>query len=131
MMCRSCHHDDAWHVNTIYDKEFDVYVDQCNFCGLDGAGSWTPDVYLAHSGQKFQNLCDKMGNPIEIRSKRHKAEVMRQMGVSEAGDRVNGAPIQPRSWAEGTREYRRKNFEKDRPMIRELYGRYLANARKK
>jgi len=127
MTCRGCGNDQAWHTKTIYEDG--QIISLCDRCGLEGAGDGVPDVYLAYIGQKFENLTDKMGNPIEIQSKRHKAEVMKQLGVREAGDRVNGATFGTKSWIEGTREWRKRQFDKDRPKIREIYGRYLANAK--
>lgn len=89
-----------------------------------------PDVYLEKSGQKFANLTDKMGRPYEITSKRHKKRVMDSLGVQEAGGTFNGAPFGTKTWVDGTRAYRKKQFEKDRPMIREAYSRYLAEVKK-
>lgn len=103
----------------------------CDACGLEGAGPTIPDVYFTHSGQKFANLCDKMGRPIEITSKRHKKEVMDKLGVQEAGDRVHGATYGGKSWIEGSRDYRKRQFEKERPVIRETYKRYMDNVRKR
>ncbi len=52
-----------------------VYHEVCNQCG-NPVNSYVPDVYLARSGQQFANLCDPMGKPYEIKSKRHKKEIM-------------------------------------------------------
>ncbi len=104
----------------------------CDKCGATGDGqAMLPDVFLERSGQRFANLCDKMGTPYTITSKRHKKRVMNELGVQEAGGTFNGAPYGTRTWVDGTRAYRKKQFEKDRPMIREAYGRYLAHARNK
>jgi hypothetical protein len=125
----TCTHEGSWHsLSRIIDGEV---VTICNFCGLEGAGPSVPDVYLGRTGQTFGNLCDEMGRPYEIQSKRHKKEIMDRLGVREAGDRVNGATFGTKTWIEGTREHRRKQFEKDRPMIRENYKRFLDNVRKK
>lgn len=115
-----------------YSKRIYKDVEVCNMCGdVSCSDAATPDVYLAHAGQKFSNLCDDKGNPYEIQSKRHKKEVMDKLGVREAGDLMHGAPYGTKSWIEGTRDVRRKAFEKERPMIRETYKRYLENARNK
>lgn len=130
MMCRGCGNKDAYHVRTVYESG-EVY-DVCDTCGrLDMSGANIPDVYLARSGETFNNLCDEMGRPYEIGSKRQKKEIMDRLGVSEAGDRVNGAPFGTKSWIDGTRQWRRKQFDKERPMLRNLYQRYLENVRKK
>lgn len=129
-MCKGCGNQDAWHLRAVFDAKSNEKYEMCDRCGLQGQGDGVPDVYLERSGQKFANLCDKMGRPYEIRSKRHKKEVMDKLGVSEAGDLVNGAPYGTKSWIEGTRDYRRKQFEKDRPMVRETYKRYLDKVKK-
>lgn len=108
--------------------------DWCSNCptplnGVEGI----PDVYLGYVGQKFENLCDERGKPYEIRSKRHKKEIMDKLGVREAGDRVQGAKFgsSPSSWIEGTRAHRKAQFEKDRPMIRKIQRQYLDNVRRR
>ena len=129
MNCRNCSNEKAWHVVTQYDSETKEMNDCCDQCGLEGGGSSIPDVYLPRLGQKFTNLCDKLGRPYEINSKRQKKEIMDRLGVSEAGDCVNGAPFGTKTWTEGTRAWRKKQFDKDRPKIREAYARYLERAR--
>lgn len=122
MICRNCNNQNAWHSISRYDTQTEEWIDCCDGCGLEGGGAVVPDVYLPRIGQKFANLCDRMGKPYEIVSKRHKKEVMDKLGVSEAGDRVNGAPSGGKSWIEGSRPYRAKQFDRiDRPMIREQY----------
>lgn len=131
MICRNCDNQNAWHKVSRYDAKTSKWDDCCDACGLEGAGDGIPDVYLQRAGQTFANLCDEMGRPYEITSKRHKKEIMDRLGVSEAGDRINGAPFGTKSWVEGTREWRKKQFDKERPKIRETYRRYLENARNK
>lgn len=128
MNCRGCGNEKAYNVRTRYEGE--ILIEGCDQCGSVNCEG-IPDVYLNRVGQTFSNLCDTMGNPIPIMSKRHKQEVMKSLGVSEAGDRVNGAPYGSKSWVEGTRDYSRKTFEKDRPMIRKVYQQYLENVRKR
>lgn len=129
MICRGCNQE-SHQVRTIVDGG--QFYDSCPRCSdLSSMDAYMPDAYLGHIGQKFESLCDDMGRPYEIQSKRHKKEVMDRLGVSEAGDRVNGAPYGTKSWIEGTRDYRRKQFDKERPAIRETYKRYLDNARRK
>lgn len=120
MMCRSCS-SEAYSIRTVVQEgTFVDFCDRCSDVRIEGV----PDVYLGHVGQKFANLCDDMGRPYEISSKRQKKEVMDRLGVSEAGDRVNGAPYGSKTWIEGTREFRRKQFDKERPMIRETLRRW-------
>lgn len=125
MMCRSCHRE-SHHIRTIVDG--DGVIDLCHRedCGnLSAIDAGVPDVYLGHVGQTFKALCDERGNPIPIQSKRHKKQVMDQLGVRECPERLTG-----KTWIEGTRETRRKNFDEVRPVIRDLYRRYLDNARR-
>lgn len=123
-VCRGCGRE-ATHIRTIV--EGDELIDQCERpdCGnLSMVDTGVPDVYLARAGQTFQNLTDKTGRPIEIRSKRHKKAVMDQLGVREAGETVNGAPFGTKSWIDGSRAVRRREFEKERPKIRETLKRW-------
>lgn len=120
MMCRNCGNDNAWHSVSRYNSESEAWEECCNTCGLEGGGEAVPDVYLGRIGQTFQALCDERGVPIPIQSKRHKKEVMDKLGVREHPDRL----VANKSWIEGTREVRRKGFDKDRPMIRETLRRY-------
>jgi hypothetical protein len=128
MMCNGCGNQSAYHVRTYVNQG--QMLDICNACSeialIDAS---VPDVYLGKIGQTFKNLADEMGRPYEIKSKRHKKEIMDKLGVSEAGDTVNGAPYGSKSWIEGTRDYRRKQFEKDRPGIRETYRRWKEKGR--
>lgn len=119
-VCRSCGRE-ATHIRTIVDG--DELVDQCDHpdCGnLAMASSGVPDVYLKRAGQTFENLCDDMGRPYEIQSKRHKKEIMDRLGVSEAGGTFNGAPYGSKSWIEGSRDVRRKQFAEERPKIQKI-----------
>lgn len=119
MTCRSCGNDKATVIRTIYHEG--GLIDYCRGCDASISVAMSiPDVYLQRSGQTFENLTDTMGHPIPIMSKRHKKQVMDKLGVSEAGDRVHGAYQTPKTWTESTREYRAKNFEKDRPNIRKV-----------
>lgn len=132
MTCNTCGNMKAYHIRSAWDGErLRDFCDAATCGNLDMAGAGIPDVYLPRGGMKFANLCDDMGRPYEITSKRQKAEVMRKLGVSEAGDRVQGAPYGGKDWTEGTREHRRKSFEKDRATVREVYTQYLSNVRRR
>lgn len=126
--CQGCG-EQAYAVNGWVD-EGGVYREVCNKCG-NVVVSDMPDVYMGKLGQKFQNLCNELGEPYEITSRKQKKEVMDRLGVREAGDRINGAPFGTKTWIEGTRAYRKKQFDKDRPAIREVYRRYLENSKRK
>jgi hypothetical protein len=120
MECRACGNKEAYHVRTIYDEG--QLWDSCNKCSQIGAGQSNPDVYWPGHEYKSENLCDTNGNPILLRSRQHKAQVMKELGVSEAGDRIHGAPYTPsEGWIKDTRDYRRKQFDKERPKLRQIY----------
>ncbi len=96
--CRGCGNTEAYHKRAVW---FDGDVEEvCDKCG---------------------NLTDKMGRPIEIQSKRHKKEVMDRLGVSEAGDKVGGRDYGSTSWIEGSRDYRKRQFAKERPALRKIF----------
>jgi hypothetical protein len=119
-VCRTCGQE-ASHIRTIIENG--EAVDMCDRpdCGNIGMmGTGVPDVYFRKSGQTFEALCDEAGKPIPIMSKRHKKEVMDKLGVRECPERLSG-----KTWMEGTRETRRRSFDKDRPKIREVYRQYL------
>ena len=131
MNCGNCGNESAYRMHVAFSLK-EGRRECCDKCGASGDGeAMLPDVFLERSGQKFANLCDKMGQPYEITSKRHKKRVMDSLGVQEAGGTFNGAPFGTKTWVDGTRAHRKAQFEKDRPMIRENYRRYLANARNK
>lgn len=52
---------------------------------------------------------------------------MKEMDVTELGNER----LPQKTWTEGSRDYRKKQFEKDRPKIQEAYRRYLSNASRK
>ena len=120
--CSSCGSLDWYEIRTMMEGT-QVY-DWCSNCpepvkGIEGV----PDAFMPRLGMTFEALCDTMGKPVPIQSKRHKQEVMDQLGVRECPERLKG-----NSWVDGTRNYRKRQFEKDRPMIRENYRRYLEHA---
>jgi hypothetical protein len=129
MICISCGNTAAYAVRTFYLNG--ERQDICNACGADNRTGAVPDAYFDAKKPTFEALCDEMGRPYEITSKRHKAEIMKKLGVSEVGDRVNGARGGGKDWIEGTREYRKRNFENAKPSIREAYRQYLSNVRRK
>jgi len=119
-VCTNCGNQNAYHTRSWYDAKLERIEQICNGCGLDGAGEFVPDVYLPKTGMTFQALCGKDGKPIPIQSKRHKLDVMNSLGLREHPDRLKG-----QNWIEGSRDYRKKNFEEARPKIREAYKQYL------
>lgn len=121
MNCAVCNNEHAYATRSVFREGAMVELG-CDRCG--GVSASLPDAYLGHIGQKFANLCDKMGKPYEIQSKRHKKEVMDQLGVREAAGTVNGQRFGSETWIDGTRAYRKRQFEKERPGIREIFKRW-------
>ena len=120
-ICRACGRDST-HIRTIVDGN--NLVDQCDHpeCGnLHSVDAGVPDVFW--NGRPYYS--EALG--VEFTSRGQKARVMKEKGVCEAGDQK----LPEKNWIDGSREYRRRNFEKDRPMIRETMRRYLDNARRK
>lgn len=119
--CGTCGSEGWFQMRSIVEG-VDV-VDWCSDCEMPVQVGGVPDAYLPRIGMIFENLCDSMGKPIPIMSKAHKMQVMREKGVVEAGDRHHGSTSLPsKSWIEGTREGRKKEFnEKYRPMLKKAY----------
>lgn len=120
-VCRGCGRESI-HIRTIV--EGDTLMDQCDHpdCGnLAMVNAGVPDVFW-NGRPYYSEALD-----VEFTSRSQKARIMKERGLSELGDRKLGE----KNWIEGSRESRRKEFDKERPMIRENYRRYLENARRK
>lgn len=113
MICKGCHQE-AYQVHGWYDKETG-YNEVCNACGnLYSSDASIPDVFW--NGKPYYS--EALG--CEFTSRSQKARVMKEQGVSELGSQRLGS----KGWVEGSREYRRKQFSKDRPSIRESFKRW-------
>lgn len=120
MICKGCNKE-SYQIHGFMDDE-GAYREVCAGCGgLYSTDASIPDVFW--NGKPYYS--EALG--VEFTSRSQKARVLKERGLSELGSRKLGQ----KTWAEGTREFRRKNFEKDRPKIRENYRRYLDNARSK
>lgn len=81
----------------------------CDRCG-DFEVQTVPDVF-------FKTAYKSRALDVEFTSKGQKATYLKEHGLSEAGDRGS---MSEKSWTEGTREHRKKEFDRvDRPKIRE------------
>lgn len=118
MICRACNEPHASSVKSIVENGsvVDVGCDRCM-----GVAPTIPDVYWPGHTYKSEAL------ETEFTSRGQKAAYLKKHGLSEAGD----VKFKGQTWAEGSRGYRKRQFDKDRPMIRENYKRYLENARNK
>lgn len=89
MKCAGCQNDRAYRVVTIYrDGQL---LDSCDRCAALEP-STIHDVYWPGHAHYNSQLVDKFGKPILITSKAHKAQILKEKGLIEAGDRVRGAP---------------------------------------
>lgn len=88
--CRGCGNDKAYHLSMKIIEG--VPYDICDRCGLTSSSmSSVPDVFWPGHAYKSENILDSHGQPILLTSRRHKADVMRQQGLSEAGDTHHGS----------------------------------------
>lgn len=97
--------------------EGDTLIDQCDHpdCGnLAMVNAGIPDVFW--NGRPYYSQALEC----EFTSRSQKARVMKEKGVRELGNQRLGE----KSWVEGSREVRRKEFSKQRPMIRETWQRW-------
>jgi hypothetical protein len=65
-------------------------MESCNNCGTHSV-SFIPDVYWPGHTHTNPNITDNMGREIELTSRSQKARIMREKGLSEAGDRYHGS----------------------------------------
>lgn len=113
-VCRGCNRESI-HIRTIV--EGDTLIDQCDHpdCGnLAMVNAGVPDVFW--NGRPYYSQALEC----EFTSRSQKARVMKEKGVSELGSEKLGK----KSWVEGSRDVRRKEFEKQKPMIRETWKRW-------
>lgn len=84
---------------------------ECNECGGASQAHYA-DVFW--NGKPVENLCDPVsGKPLEFISRGHKAKYMKERGITEAGDRVHGAPYSSLETSQTT------SREKSREQVRE------------
>lgn len=89
--CSGCGATNYYHWGKVYTPDGDY--EHCSECSKQGTPGLSPDVYFDSSKGSFQtdpNLCDRYKGPIPFSSKREKADVMRRLGLREAGDKEHG-----------------------------------------
>ena len=108
MTCKGCGNTNAYHIKIRWSQK-DGMRESCTDCGGFGIGdAYEPDVYWPGHPYKSEHLCDALGNPYLLTSKQHKARVMQEMGVREAGDRNGGSRALPHyTWREGVKRAQR------------------------
>src|SRR5580765_934997 len=90
--CRSCGSTVWYQKRTVIDKG--EFFDRCSECDSGLRTSTSADVYFkpGPDGVEYHpNICDRNGDPIPLTSRAHKAEVMRQKNLREAGDPIRGS----------------------------------------
>lgn len=92
LSCRGCGNERAHRLSV--RRAGTGFADFCDRCGAWGPGAGVPDVYWPGHAYKSDNITDANGDPILLTSRRHKADVMRQQNLSEAGDRYHGGRME-------------------------------------
>ncbi len=114
MNCTGCGNEKAFQTHG-YIAAQGCYIECCDRCSQRSPSEAAlADVFWNDKPYYSQAL------GVEFTSRAQKARVMKERGVSELGNQ----PLEHKNWIEGSREYRRKQFEKDRPMIRDTYRRW-------
>lgn len=120
MICAGCQNPHAYQTHG-YIGEGGHYVEGCDRCmQLSSSDASIPDVFW--NGRPY--FSESLG--VEFTSRSQKARVMKERGVSELGNTKLGE----KTWIEGSRGYRSKNFAHDRPMIRETLRKYRENPKR-
>ena len=112
--CSGCGNLSPYQKHGWYDNKTG-YNEVCDKCGvLSSSDVSIPDVFW--NGRPYYSEALEC----EFTSRSQKARVMKEKGVSELGSQKLGN----KSWVEGSRDVRRKEFAKERPMIRETLKRW-------
>lgn len=93
--CETCGNPNPWARHSKKERFTGRYFEECNRC-FDASIPSNPDVYFRQPYWD-PNLCDyddpsyDLQKGTFIRSKAHKAYVLKKLGVQEAGDMRNGS----------------------------------------
>jgi len=95
MRCAGCNNENAWVVHPKKEKLTGKVYEECNRC-FDASLSSHPDVYFREPywDENLNDYDDPSYDPQRgtfIRSKQHKAFVLKKCGLREDGDRKAGA----------------------------------------
>ena len=115
--CKVCHDPYPGTVRSAYEngEVVDLGCDRCL-----GVQATIHDVY-------FRRPYTSEALGVEFTSKAQKAHYLKENNISEVGDRS----MSRTNWIDGTREYRKKQFDKDRPVIREIWRKFREDSRRK
>ncbi len=118
MTCSGCGNDKAFQTHG-YVAAQGCYVECCDRCSkLSPSQAALADVFW--NGRPYYS--EALG--VEFTSREQKARVMKERDVSELGSQKLGE----KSWIEGSREYRRKQFDEERPRLREIHREWKERA---
>lgn len=112
MTCKGCHQESHQIHGFIDDNGYQEVCTQC--ANLSSSDAGVPDVFW--NGRPYFSEALQC----EFTSRSQKARVMKEKGVRELGNEKVGE----KGWVEGSRDYRRKQFDKDRPKIKESFKRW-------
>lgn len=115
MKCQGCNKES--HQIHGYCDEKGNYREVCADpeCGaLSASAAGVPDVFW--NGRPYYSEALE----VEFTSRSQKARILKEKGLSELGSEKLGR----KGWIEGTRDVRRKEFDKQRPIIRETLKRW-------
>lgn len=95
MICRGCGNPEAWSVTHKKEALTGRIYDECNIC-FDASVPHNPDVYFkAPYWDEHLHDFDDPSHDLErgtyIRSREHKAYVMKKLGLREAGYKRHGS----------------------------------------
>lgn len=87
MECRNCGNDQAraWRFVPSKDGSYEA----CDHCSDTPIRISIPDVYWRGAGY-HPGILDKENRPIFLHSRQHKARIMSEQGLREAGDHYHG-----------------------------------------
>ena len=115
MLCKGCGNEKAWVVHPKKERLTGRVYEECNRC-FDAAISSAPDVYFRQPYWD-ENLCDYDDPAYDprrgtyIRSKAHKAYVLKKCGLREDGDRRRGARAFDPRYSQVAHENFRKQYK--------------------
>ena len=108
MTCEGCGNAEAWRIQAVVDARTGERFEVCNSAECGQLGNLdVPDVYFRkpYNDPNLVNHMDvKNKNGVWVESKRHKAMLMREKGVVEAGDKSGGGRVYDRKMAQGAKK---------------------------
>ncbi len=88
MHCNRCNTETATRMRFYYDEKNQAYKEVCNECGSMDHSIVQPDVYFK-GPYNDENLVTKTNPDGYVGSKRHKAQLLKELNLREAGGDKN------------------------------------------